>query len=52
MPRAQKRKADGNQQLEQGKQLIDDDNNGSESSQSSSPIRGAPNIISTMQLLN
>ncbi|XP_076116305.1 synaptonemal complex protein 3-like [Mytilus galloprovincialis] len=45
MPKAQKRKADGNQQLEQGKQLIDDDNNGSESSQSSSPIRDETPII-------
>ena len=40
MPRALKRKADGNQQIDQGKQTSDDEIQGSETSPSSSPIRG------------
>ena len=40
MPRALKRKADGTQQIDQGKQTSDDEIQGSETSPSSSPIRG------------
>ena len=40
MPKAQKRKAEGNQQLDQGKPNSDDDVQCSETSAASSPIRG------------